>query len=80
LTASYRGRGLTGKLVQLPSNTSGIYLDKIDPSSDSYSLRGQFNNIHLWEHNKNPDLSQIKEAINWIEIARQVFEPKYFTS
>jgi len=74
LNASYRGRGMIGKLVQLPKNTSGIYLDKVDPSSNAYSLRGQFNNIYMWEHNKNPDLTQTKEILNWIEIARQVCE------
>ena len=70
MEADFRGRKLSGIVVDLPDNCKGAI---VCPSkSNSTEVAGVFNRIHVWEHDTTPSSDVLEESLGWIEIADAV--------
>lgn len=89
LEASFRGRPLQGRVVELPSDYVGIVLKKEDnkgPQGDTAEDRNdenqrwtpihQFDKFTYWNWDKQPSANDtVVKALDWLEIAKVIHEP-----
>lgn len=67
LTASFRGKPLQGRKIQLPENYKGLVLNK-----DS-KLEGKFQEFTYWNWDELPsDEDSVVKALQWINVSKAI--------
>jgi hypothetical protein len=70
-----RGRRLVGKEVKLPETVvglHGIFGGKKSNTEGTIEIQESFRSFISWEHDITPDLNNIQECLDWMEIASVV--------
>lgn len=70
LIANFRGRKLIGEKVVLPAHAQGSVVEIID--KDNVIVHSTFKEVHIWEHDLQPDARFLEESFDWLEIADAV--------
>lgn len=73
LESSFRGRPLLGTSLQLPSGYKGALLDRQDKDEKiRFSKSKSFDSITAWELDRDPKLSQLHKAYQWMQVASSI--------
>jgi ribonuclease H2 subunit C len=73
LSSNFRGRELIGKEVKLPTNVVGINVRSTNTTNkNSLQVDGTFDKFFVWQHDVEPDTSNIQNCFEWFEISQSV--------
>lgn len=67
-----RGRRLVGKEVKLPEKIvglHGIFGGKKSNTEGKVEIQESFHSFVSWQHDSTPDLNNIQECLDWMEIS-----------
>lgn len=70
----FRGRQLFGERVKLPGDVQGLCV-RSTPSGllPKWSVKGKFDEIMAWEHDRLPETTSIKNMAEWMELSDAVW-------
>jgi hypothetical protein len=73
LVSHFRGRQLFGERVKLPADIQILNV-RSTPSGllPKWSVRGRFEEIIAWEHDRLPETTSVKNMVDWMELASAV--------
>ena len=84
LGAQFRGRGLQGEILELSKfkglnekakmNVRGLVVTHNSDNPHFLEIEGQFNKMHIWQHDRKPDLQEVSKYLDHLEITQSIHE------
>jgi hypothetical protein len=71
IRSHFRGREIIGKTMALPDHLNGLVVSK-PKSTGPVETTSAFQNITLWEHDLEPDMSTVQNLLDWFDVANSV--------
>lgn len=73
VTSRFRGRKLNGVTFSLPPEVIGLTTTvQTEEGKKCFKVDGKFRKVTIWEHDRPPDLTDMDDAMLWMEIAKRV--------
>lgn len=84
LRAQFRGRGLHGEVLELSKqkgltesaklNVRGLVVAHSSNNPQVMEIEGQFDQMHVWQHDRKPEMQEVGQYIDHMEIAQTIHE------
>jgi hypothetical protein len=71
IKSHFRGREIIGKTITLPDHLNGLVVSK-SKVTGPVETTAAFQNITIWEHDLEPDISTVKNLLDWFDVAKSV--------
>lgn len=84
LSAQFRGRGLQGEVLELSKikgdtegtkmNVRGLIVAHSSDNPQLMEIEGQFDKMHVWQHDRKPELQEVSMYLDHMDIAKSIHE------
>ena len=84
LSAQFRGRGLQGEILELSKqkgvvegvniNVRGLIVAHSSSNPQVMEIEGQFDKMHVWQHDRKPEMQEVAQYLDHMEIAQSIHE------